>query len=78
MIMIMNKIILKESVGNNNNQLYPANDLAIVVFTCVFRNCYYFLMKIIQLFISHYSIEKFIKCNIYFIIKYNTSIQRRL
>ena len=53
--MIMNKIILRESVENNNNQPYPANSLAIIIFIFVFRNCYYFLMKSIQSFVSHYS-----------------------
>ena len=54
-IMIMSKIILRESVKNNNNQLYPANDLAIIVSTFVLRSCYYSLMKLIQSFVSHYS-----------------------
>ena len=46
MIMIINKIILRGSVENSNNQSYPANDLTIIISTFVFRNCYYSLMKI--------------------------------
>ena len=53
MIMIMNKIILRENVENNNNQFYFANDLTIIISTFVLRNCYYFLIKSIQLFVSH-------------------------
>ena len=55
MIMIMNRIILRGSVGNNNNQFYPANDLTIIIPTFVLRNCYYSLMKPIQSFVPHYS-----------------------
>ena len=56
-IMIMNKIILRKNVGNNNNQLYPANGLTIIIPTFVLRNCYYSLMKPIQSFVPHYSTE---------------------
>ena len=45
--MVINRIILRESVENNNNQPYPASDLAIIIFTFVLRNCYYFLIKTI-------------------------------
>ena len=55
MIMIMNKIILRGSVENNNNQPYPANDLTIIIPTFVLRSCYYSLMKPIQSFVPHYS-----------------------
>ena len=65
MIMIMNKIILRRSVENNNNQPYSANDLIIIISTIVFRNCYYSLMKLIQLFVSHCSTKtKFLLINI--------------
>ena len=57
-IMIMEKINLRESVENNNNQPYFANSLIEVIFTFLFRNCYYFLMKLIQLFVSHISISR--------------------
>ena len=53
--MIMNRIILRGSVENNNNQPYPANDLTIIIPTFVFRSCYYSLMKPIQSFVPHYS-----------------------
>ena len=56
MIMIINKIILRGTVENNDNQLYLANDLTIIISIIVFRNYYYSLMKSIQLFVSHYSI----------------------
>ena len=46
MNMIMGKIILRGSVGNNSNQPYPVNDLAIIVSTFLLRSCYYSLMKI--------------------------------
>ena len=46
-IIIMNKIILRESVENNNNQPYFVNDLIEVISTFVFRSCCYFLMKLI-------------------------------
>ena len=55
-IIIMNKIILRGSVENNNSQPYSVNGLAVIVSTFVFRNCYYSLIKSIQLFVSHYSI----------------------
>ena len=55
MIMIMNKIILRGSVENNNNQPYLVNDLAVIIPTIVLRNCYYSLMKLIQSFVPHYS-----------------------
>ena len=55
--MIMSKIILRENVENNNNQLYPANGLTIIIPTVVLRNCYYSLMKSIQSFVSHCSTE---------------------
>ena len=55
MIIIINKIILRESVENNNNQLYFANDLTIIISTIVLRNCYYSLMKSIQSFVSYCS-----------------------
>ena len=51
----MNKIILRGSVENNNNQSYSANGLIIIIPTFVFRNCYYSLMKPIQSFVPHYS-----------------------
>ena len=54
-IMIMNKINLRGSVENNNNQSYFANGLVGVIPTFVFRNCYYFLMKPIQSFVPHCS-----------------------
>ena len=44
---IMDKIILRGSVGNSNNQPYPASDLAIIISTFLFRSCYYSLMKLI-------------------------------
>ena len=53
--MIMSKIILRENVENNNNQSYPVSDLIIIIFIFVFRSCYYFLMKLIQLFVSYCS-----------------------
>ena len=55
-IMIINKISLKENVENNNNQFYYVNDLIEayyvndlikIIFIFVFRNCYYFLIKLI-------------------------------
>ena len=46
MIMVMNRIILRGSVENNNNQPYLANGLTIIISTFVLRNCYYSLMKI--------------------------------
>ena len=42
-------------VGNSSSQPYPANGLAIVIPTFLLRSCYYFLMKPIQSFVSHYS-----------------------
>ena len=54
-IIIMNKIILRESVENSNNQPYPVNGLAVIIPTFVFRSCYYSLMKPIQSFVPHYS-----------------------
>ena len=47
-------ILRRHIVENSSSQPYPASGLAIVVFTFLFRNCYYFLMKLIQLFVSHY------------------------
>ena len=55
MIMIINKIILKENVENNSSQPYLANDLAIIIPTIVLRSCYYSLMKPIQSFVSYCS-----------------------
>ena len=55
MIMIMNKIILRENVENNNNQPYLVNGLTIIIPTVVLRNCYYSLMKLIQSFVPHCS-----------------------
>ena len=54
-VMIMDKIILRGSVGNNSSQPYPVNNLTIIIPTFVLRNCYYSLMKPIQSFVSHYS-----------------------
>ena len=42
--MIMGRIILRKSVGNNSNQPYPANGLAIIIPTFLFRSSYYSLM----------------------------------
>ena len=55
MIMIINKIILRGSVENNNNQPYLVNNLTVIISTFVLRNCYYSLMKPIQSFVSHCS-----------------------
>ena len=38
-IMAMSRIILRGNVGNNNNQPYLANGLAIIVPTFVLRSC---------------------------------------
>ena len=57
--MIMDRIILRGSVGNSNNQPYSANDLAIIISTFVLRSCYYSLMKTIQSFVSHYSTRSY-------------------
>ena len=54
-IMVMNRIILRGSVGNNSSQPYLASGLAIVVPTFVLRSCYYSLVKLIQSFVPHYS-----------------------
>ena len=66
--MIMGKIILRGSVENSNNQPYPANGLIVIILTFVFRSCYYSLMKLIWLFVSHYSIGlMLLKKNFFFI-----------
>ena len=44
-------------VGNSSSQPYPASGLTIIVSTFLFRSCYYFLMKLIQLFVFHYSTD---------------------
>ena len=55
MVMIMSRIILRGSVGNNNNQPYLANGLTVIIPTFVLRSCYYSLVKPIQSFVPHYS-----------------------
>ena len=57
-IMAMSRIILRGNVGNNNNQPYLANGLAIIVPTFVLRSCYYSLTKPIQSFVPHYSTNR--------------------
>ena len=54
-VMIMGRIILRGNVGNNNNQPYPVNGLAIIIPTFLVRSCYYSSMKPIQSFVPHYS-----------------------
>lgn len=51
----MNRISLRESVGNNSNQPYLANDLIEVGFTFLSRSYYYFLVKSKQSFVPHIS-----------------------
>ena len=44
-------------VENSSSQLYFANGLIIVISTFLLRSCYYFLIKLIQSFVSHYSTD---------------------